>query len=180
MAAAAAVAVCGIPAGLAWAAAAPRALLQVVSRGTAVVVNAETSAFIVADAWFCLIGAVGGVLTGSIGYLIAVRRRGAVAAAGLIAGALAAALVMLWAGDNCGLAAFRHRLTVSAPGTRFDSSLALGATSALAFWPMFAALAIAVAEVAVRAGRSRAARRQASAAAAAASAGAAADQPGDG
>jgi hypothetical protein len=175
VAAAAGTAVCGIPAGFAWAALAPRALLQVVSRGSAAVVNAETSAFIAADAWFCLITALGGVFTGTLGYLVAVRRRGAAAAAGLITGALAAALLALWAGDNTGLAAFRHRLTVSAPGTRFDSPLALGATSALAFWPMFAALAIALAEAAVRSRRSRAARRQASAAAAAASAGAAAD-----
>jgi hypothetical protein len=160
VAAAAGTAVWGIPAGLAWAALAPRALLQIVSSGTAQVVNAETSAFIVADAWFCLIGAVGGALTGSLGYLIAVRRRGAAAAAGLIAGALGAALVMLWLGDNAGLAAFRHRLAVSAPGTRFDSPLALGAKSALAFWPMFAALAVALAEVAVRSRQSRAAARE--------------------
>lgn len=170
-------AVCGIPAGLAWAALAPRALLQVVSRGTAEVVNAETSAFVVADAWFCLITALGGVLTGTLGYLAVVRRRGAAAAAGLITGALAAALLALWAGDNSGLAAFRHRLMVSVPGTRLDSSLALGATSALTFWPMFTALAITLGEAAVRSRRSRAARCQA---AAAASAGAAADQPGDG
>ena len=178
---AAATAACGIPAGLAWAALAPRVLFQVVSRGTAEVVNAETNAFIVADAWFCLITALGGVLTGTLGYLAVVRRRGAVAAAGLIIGALAAALLALWAGDNSGLAAFRHRLTVSAPGTRLDSSLALGAKSALAFWPMFTALAIALGEAAVRSRRSRAARRQApaEAAAAVASAGAAADQPGE-
>jgi hypothetical protein len=155
----AASAVCGIPAGLAWAALAPRALLEVVSRGTAQAVNAETSAFIVADAWFCLIGAVGGLLTGGIGYLVAVRRRGAVAAAGLIVGGLAAAAVALWVGGNSGLASFRHRLAAGAPGTRLESSLALGAKSALAFWPMFAALAIVVAEMIVRSRRSRAAAR---------------------
>ena len=175
VAAAAGTAVCGIPAGLAWAALAPRVLLQVVSRGTAEVVNAETTAFVVADAWFCLITALGGVLTGTLGYLTVVHRRGAAAATGLITGALSAALLALWAGDNSGLAAFRHRLMVSAPGTRLDSSLALGATSALAFWPMFTALVIALGEVAVRSRTSRAARQQASAAAA----GAAADQPGD-
>ena len=106
MAAAAATAVCGIPAGFAWGAVAPRVLVQVVGHGVAEVVNAETSAFIVADVWFCLIGVIGGVLTGSLGYLIAVRRRGAAAAAGLIAGALAASAVALWVGDLDGHAAF--------------------------------------------------------------------------
>jgi hypothetical protein len=153
--AAAGTAVWGIPAGLAWAALAPRALLQVVSRGAAVVVNPETSAFITADAWFCLIAAVGGVLTGVIGYLVAVRRWGAVAALGLIAGAVAAGLITLWLGSHAGLSSFHHRLAAGAPGTRFDSSLGLGATSALAFWPMFTALVIVVAEVGARSRRSR-------------------------
>ena len=147
MAAAAGTAVWGIPAGLVWAALAPRALLQVVSPGAAVVANAETSAFITADAWFCIIAAVSGVLTGLLGYLLAVRRRGAVAALGLILGALAAALIMLWLGRQVGLASFHHRLAASPPGARFNSSLGLGATSAVAFWPMFTALVILVAEV---------------------------------
>lgn len=158
VAAAAGTAACGILAGLAWAALAPRALLQVVSRGAAVVVNAETSAFITADAWFCIIAAAGGLLTGLVGYRVAVRRRGAAAALGLILGALAAALLMWWVGSRLGLASFHHRLAVSAPGTRFDSSLGLGATSALAFWPMFTALVIVVAEMGARS-RSSPARR---------------------
>jgi hypothetical protein len=151
----------GIPAGLAWAALAPRALLQVVSRGAAVVVNPETSAFITADAWFCIIAAVGGMVTGVIGYRVAVRRWGAVAALGLIAGAVAAGLIMLWLGSHVGLAGFHHRLAVSTPGTRFDSSLALGATSALAFWPMFTALVIVAGEVGARSRQSRARRSRA-------------------
>ena len=47
-----------------WGALAPRVLVQVVSKGTAEIVHAETSAFIVADVWFCLIGVAGGLLTG--------------------------------------------------------------------------------------------------------------------
>ena len=50
----------GLLAGLVWSALAPRALLVVQSRGVAYVVNPETSAFIVADAWFCLLTALGG------------------------------------------------------------------------------------------------------------------------
>ena len=45
----------GVAAGLIWAAVAPRALLQEVGHGEAQLVNAESSAFILADGWFCLI-----------------------------------------------------------------------------------------------------------------------------
>lgn len=145
--AAAATAVCGIPAGFAWGALAPRALVQVAAPGAVQIVNPETSAFIVADVWFCLISVLGGLLTGTLGYLIAVRRWGAAAAAGLITGALAAAALQLWIGGLDGHAAFQHQLAVSAPGAFLHLSLALGAKSGLTFWPLVTALAIAVPEI---------------------------------
>jgi hypothetical protein len=156
----AATAVAGLPAGYVWALLAPRALAQVVSRGAASVVNPETTAFIAADAWFGLIAAVGGLLTGAAGYLFLVRRRGAPAALGLILGGLAAAALMLWIGDNYGHAAFQHRLLTSPGGTYLHASLSLGAKSAMIFWPMFAALAIAVPEAVahLRGSRARAVR----------------------
>lgn len=146
LAAAAATAICGIPAGFAWSALAPRVLVQVVGHGTAQIVNAETSAFIVADVWFSLIAVIGGLLTGALGYLIAIRRWGAAAAAGLITGALAATALQLWIGGLDGHAAFQHRLAVSAAGTFLHASLALGAKSALTFWPLLTALTITVIE----------------------------------
>jgi hypothetical protein len=142
----AATAVLGIPAGYIWALLAPRALAQVVSRGAASVVNAETTAFIVADAWFVLIATIGGLLTGVAGYLLVVRRRGVPATVGLILGGLGAAGLMLWIGDNYGHAQFQHRLLTDPTGTYLHASLSLGAKGALAFWPMFAALAIVVPE----------------------------------
>jgi hypothetical protein len=142
----AATAVVGIPAGYLWALLAPRALAQVVSRGAADVVNAETTAFIVADAWFVLIATLGGLLTGVAGYLLVVRRRGVPATVGLILGGLGAAALMLWIGDNYGHAQFQHRLLTSPTGTYLHASLSLGAKGALAFWPLFAALAIAIPE----------------------------------
>jgi hypothetical protein len=149
-ASAAAAAVGGIPAGFLWGALAPRVLVRVVSSGTAEIVRPETSAFIAADLWFCLIGVAGGLLTGVLGYRLAVRRHGPAAAAGLIAGALGAAAITLWIGDNYGLAGFRHQLAHSPPGTRLHASLALGATSGLVFWPLAAAFVIAVSELAAR------------------------------
>jgi hypothetical protein len=130
----------GIPAGLAWAAVAPRASLIMIGPGIAQVVNPETSAFIVADAWFCLLALAGGVIAGSLGYALVIRRLGAAALAGLLAGALAASLLALWIGQQAGSGTFHHRLATSAAGTYLDSSLTLTAHTALAFWPMFAGL----------------------------------------
>ena len=43
----------GVAAGLIWSAVAPRALLEEIGHGEAELVNAESNAFILADAWFC-------------------------------------------------------------------------------------------------------------------------------
>lgn len=145
----------GLLAGFVWGEVAPRALLQEVSPGTAQFVNVETSAFIVADGWFCLIGAAAGLLTGLLGYrfLLAARTgpraaegiRGA-ATAGLILGGIAGAFVMLWLGEQIGLSGYDQHLASSPAGTLFPASLALGAKSALAFWPLMTAVIILVAE----------------------------------
>jgi hypothetical protein len=138
--------VLGIVAGLIWAVVAPRALLQEVGSAEAQVVNAETSAFIVADAWFCLITAVGGLVTGIAGYRLLVRRAGWIAAAGLVLGAVAAALLTLWIGGQIGIGTYNHLLATSPAGTFFRASLTLGAKSALAFWPGLVCLVILLAE----------------------------------
>jgi hypothetical protein len=143
-------AVLGIAAGLIWAAVAPRAMLQEVAQGQAQLVNAESSAFIVADAWFCAIAAAGGLITGVLGYGILVRRAGWAAAAGLVLGALAASLIALWVGENIGLGTYNHLLASSQVGVFFHASLALGAKSALVFWPLITSAAILLAETGSR------------------------------
>jgi hypothetical protein len=141
----------GLLGGLIWGEVAPRAMLQEISTGTAELMNAETRAFIGADAWFAGIAAVAGLITGVIGFRFGVsRRRGsgarALVASGLILGGLAGAFVMLWLGQQIGLSGYNHNLASSADGTVFPSSLTLGATSALAFWPMLTAIVILIAE----------------------------------
>ena len=136
----------GVAGGLIWAALAPRALLQEVGHGEAQLVNAESAAFILADAWFCLIAAIGGAITGIAGYRLLVRREGWIAAAGLVLGAVAASVLMLWTGENIGLGTYNHLLAVSPDGTFFRASLGLGAKSALAFWPGLTSLIILLAE----------------------------------
>jgi hypothetical protein len=151
----AASALLGLAGGLAWGEIAPRATLQEISAGTAEVVNAETRAFIGADGWFCLIAGVAGLLTGVIGYWFGIARRNGLTRVavtiGLIAGAVAGSYLMLWVGEQTGLGAYQHELAKAAAGTRFNASLALGAKSALVFWPLLTSIVIVVAEV----GRSR-------------------------
>ena len=136
----------GVAAGVIWAAVAPRALLLQIGPGEAEIVNAESHAFIVADAWFCLIVAVGGVITGVVGYRLLVRRAGWTAAAGLVLGAVAAGLLTLWVGENIGLGTYNHLLATSRSGAFFHASLGLGAKSALAFWPGLTSLIVLLAE----------------------------------
>jgi hypothetical protein len=143
-------AVLGVAAGLIWAAVAPRALLQEVGHGEAQLVNAESSAFILADAWFCLISALGGAITGVVGYRLLVRRAGWIATAGLVLGAVAASLLALWTGENIGLGTYHHLLATSPDGTLFHASLVLGAKSALAFWPGLTSLILLLAEYGAR------------------------------
>lgn len=144
----------GLLGGLIWGEVAPRAMLQEISAGTAELMNAETRAFIGADAWFAGIAAAAGLLTGVIGFRFGVSRRDggarAAVAAGLILGGVAGALVMLWLGQQIGLSAYDHDLAASANGTVFASSLTLGATSVLTFWPMLTAIVILIAEWSTR------------------------------
>ena len=159
-------AVLGLLAGLVWGEVAPRALLQEAGAGEAAIVNAETRAFIGADAWFCGIAVVAGLLTGILGYwFLIARQEGAVggghggpgrgeqglasraaAVIGLILGALAGALIMMWIGGQIGLSGYTHALASSRNGTLFNASLSLGAKSALAFWPLLTSAVILVAE----------------------------------
>jgi hypothetical protein len=143
-------AVLGLLGGLVWSEVAPRALLQEVSAGTAEIVNTETRAFFGADVWFSGIAAVAGLLTGVLGYRFAVAPRDGAARASvalaLILGAAAGALTMMWAGGQIGLSAFHNDLVSSHAGTLFYASLALGAKSALAFWPLLTALVLLIAE----------------------------------
>jgi len=143
-------AVLGLLGGLIWGEVAPRVLLQEVSAGTAQIVNIETRSFFGADVWFSGIAAVAGLLTGVLGYRLAVAPRDgaarASAALGLILGAVAGGFTMMWAGGQIGLSSFNRELASSPAGTLFSSSLALGAKSALAFWPLLTALVLLIAE----------------------------------
>ena len=145
----------GVLAGLGWAAVAPRPLLVMTSPGAAALVNTETNAFIAADVAFCLVCLAGGVVSGVLGYLFAVRRRGPLAMAGLIGGALAAAYVARWVGQHSGHATFQHLLATLPAGARLRDTLTLGATGALGCWALAAAVVAGGLELLVSPGRHR-------------------------
>ena len=81
-----------------------------------------------AATWMYWIG--GALALGLLGYLLAVRRHGPAAMAGVLAGALAAALITRWTGEQYGLAAFHHLLATLPRGARLRDSLSLRATPA--------------------------------------------------
>ena len=137
----------GLLTGLIWSAVAPRALLVVQGRGVAYVLNSETNAFIVADAWFCLLTAVAGVICALTGYLVAVHRYGALPLVGLLLGGAAGSWLAMWIGQQQGLARFRAQLVTSPAGTRLREPLVLGGHGALAFWPLSVGLLVGSVEV---------------------------------
>jgi hypothetical protein len=145
----------GVAAGYVWSLAAPRALLVIVSPGAAGLVHTETAAFIAADLTFCLIGLAGGVLSGALGYLLGVRRYGPLAMIGVLVGALAAALLARWVGEQSGLAHFHHSLATLPAGGRLLDPLRLRATGGIACWPFAAGLTAGALEALATRGRHR-------------------------
>lgn len=130
----------GVMVGFAWSAAAPRALAVVVGRGSADVVNPETNAFIAADGWFTLLTAIGGVVSGLLGYVLVVRRHGPLAMAAVLVAGLPAALIAKWIGQQSGTTSFNRALQVGQSGVLVHAPLSLGGIGALAFWSLFAGL----------------------------------------
>lgn len=139
-------AIAGLLGGLIWSAVAPRAAYVVISKGSADVINAETTAFISADAWYCLIAVVGGLIIGIASYRLAVRRYGPIPMAALLAGSALAGWVARWVGQNLGLSRFNTQLLTSRQGTILHPPPVLGSDpsivlwGAIAFWPLAACL----------------------------------------
>jgi hypothetical protein len=130
----------GLAGGLLWTHLAPRALYVVVGRGAADIVNPETSAFIAADAWYCLIGASGGLIIGLAGYLFAVRRYGPVPMVAIVAGSVIAGIAARWFGERQGLHQFDRQLLTVHQGTLLHAPLALAGDTKAAIWPTLASL----------------------------------------
>jgi hypothetical protein len=146
----------GLLAGYLWAAVAPRVLVVAAGPGGPDLLNPETTAFIAADGWFAGICALGGAACGLLGWLAGVRRSGPLAMAGLLAGGVAAGFAARWVGQRSGRAAFAHQLAASRTGTLLHAPLMLGASGAIAFWPLAAAVMVGCIELAAAARERRA------------------------
>ena len=134
--------VIGLVGGAIWAAAAPRVAYQVASLHppTAYATNPETSAFIAADGWYCVIALVGGALIGLLGYLVGVRRYGPAPMVAVVIGSVGAAFIAAWLGHQLsGGPSFDHVLATSKINALLHAPISLGAHGALAFWPLAAA-----------------------------------------
>lgn len=130
----------GVAAGFLWAAVAPRPYLVMTGPGAAQVTSAESSAFIGGDGWYCLICLVGGIISGLVGYLLAVRGHHPVGMALVLLSGLAAALIALQIGQHSGQASYHHLLSTLPAGRHLSASLSLGARSAIALWPLAAGI----------------------------------------
>ena len=130
----------GLAGGLAWTALAPRAVYVIVGRGSANVLNPETTAFIAADAWYCLIGVAGGLIIGLAGYLLAVRRYGPVPMAAILVGSIIAGIAARWVGEHQGLNGFDRQLLTTHQGALLHAPLALAGDTSAAVWPTAASL----------------------------------------
>ncbi len=130
----------GVAAGFLWAALAPRPHLVMTGPGAAQVTSAESSAFIGADGWYCLICLAGGLISGLAGYLLAVRGHHPVGMALVLLSGLAAGLIALATGQHSGQASYHHLLAVLPAGRHLSASLSLGARSAIALWPLAAGI----------------------------------------
>jgi hypothetical protein len=127
-------AVLGLVGGLVWSAVAPRVPYVVVGQGSADVTNAETSAFITGDVWYCVIAVVGGLIIGTIAYLYAIRKYGPVPMAAVLAGSFAAGYLARWVGQNLGLASFNAQLATSKVGTVLHAPPVLGSDPGTVLW----------------------------------------------
>lgn len=130
----------GVAAGFLWAAVAPRPHLVMTGPGAAQVTSAESTAFIGGDGWYCLICLAGGIISGVIGYLLAVRGHHPVGMALVLLSGLGAGLITLWIGQHSGQAGYHHLLSTLPAGRHLSASLSLGARSALALWPLAAGI----------------------------------------
>lgn len=141
-------AVLGVAAGYVWAALAPRAEMVMTGPGAAAIANAESTANFTADAIYCLVGLVGGLLTGVASYLLAVRRYGPLAMAGVLAGAIVAAFLARWTGQQSGLAEYHHLLATLSEGASLRGNLTMSSPAALWSWPLAACVGAGGLEVA--------------------------------
>lgn len=133
LAIAVAVALLGVPFGLAWAATAPDVPV-IVTEGGPVYGVPQPEQPIAADGWFAILALPVGVIAAFGVWLAARRVRGTLALASLIAGSIGTGLLGWWVGRQIGLAGYRATLAAADAGARLDRPADLGVVE-LGWWP---------------------------------------------
>jgi hypothetical protein len=118
----------GAPAGLLWAAVAPRVMVDV----------AGTAVSLAGDGWFLGVVSVVGLLTGLLAWALG-RRYGPGVVLGLAAGGLLAAYVAARSGELVDAGAAREAVEAGRMGA-LELSLVLRSTEAIVGWPVGALL----------------------------------------
>lgn len=143
------VTILGGPAGLVWAAVAPRAVYVLTPDG-ATLANPATEVLAAADGWFAVVSAAAGVACGVAAYVVVGRRHGVTAVVALAAGGAVAGLVAWRVGQFPDLAEFRQAVRTEPDGARVEGFLSLNAASALVVWPLLAVASFGVLTAAQR------------------------------
>ncbi len=127
----------GAVAGVVWEAVVDLPTYTVNADGGAATSERGLAAVIGGDAWFCLIGAVAGLLLG----VLAWRRLRAIGWSVVLVGtltAVAAALVCWWVGTALGPGDFNPRLAAAQAGAVVPVALELRAQASFLVWPFLA------------------------------------------
>lgn len=140
-----AIAVLGVPAGLLWAAVAPRTAYVVV-HGAPLLADPETQTLIAADGWFAALTAAAGLLCGVAAYVLAGRLGEPGPLGGLAAGAVAGAVVAWRVGHLAGLSHYRHVLATARDGATVHAALDLHAAGVIVAWPLVAVVVFGLLE----------------------------------
>lgn len=150
----------GAPAGLVWAAVAPRPELILTPIGAAYA-NPRAEAVIAGDGWFAVVSVGAGLLCGLMTYALGRRwlhgrAREIAVLVGLVGGGALGSFIAARVGRLADLATFQQQATALPAGRQVPGFLQLHATALLIGWPVAAVLAFAAALAVAGAARRRA------------------------
>ena len=131
----------GALAGVAWEAVVDLPTYTVGDGGGASTSERGLTAVFGSDAWFCLVGAVVGLLLGVVAWR-RLRALGWPLVLLVVLAATAAALVAWWVGTAFGPGPFNPRLAAAQPGEAVPVALELRAPASLLVWPFLAVVPV--------------------------------------
>lgn len=131
----------GALAGVVWEAVVDLPTYTVNEQGRAATSERGLTAVVGSDAWFCLLGALLGLLLGLVGWR-RLRSLGWPLVLLVVLTAAAAGLVAWWVGTVLGPGPFNPRLAAAGPGDVVPLALELRAPGSLLVWPFLAVVPV--------------------------------------